>query len=212
MTHRREAAVRARYTTVSDTVPGPQGARLASHSLLVNVSTPHSIDVQRRAAAPENELIEAYLRRAQGADTPRSTPPVDQRDAVYSSRPDTVTGASVAKPRNRTAVRRRVSPFSIVLTLIATAVVSVVYISNIITIGQLVVRVGDLQSRHQRLLNEQELLRAQINRMSSLERVRTMAEQDLGLRNSAAVSGWLEVNPDRVHEFQEAVEEARRQR
>ncbi len=172
--------------------------------------TPQPIDVQRRPATPENELIEAYLRRAQGTDTPPLAPSPDQRDAVYSSRPDTVTGASIAKPRNRTATRRRVSPFSIVLGLIATAVASVVYISNIITVGQLVVRIGDLQSRHQRLLNEQEMLRAQINRMSSLERVRTMAEQDLGLRNSAAVPGWLVVSPDRVNEIQEALEEARR--
>lgn len=174
--------------------------------------TPQPIDVQRRPATPDNELIEAYLRRAQGTDTPPIGPSADQRETVYSSRPDTVTGASIAKPRNRTATRRRVSPFSIVLMLIATAVVSVVYISNIITVGQLVVRIGDLQSRHQRLLNEQEILRAQINRMSSLERVRTMAEQDLGLRNSAAVPGWLVVSPDRVNEIQEALEEARRRR
>jgi cell division protein FtsL len=176
------------------------------------VPTPPSIDVQRRPATPDNELVEAYLQRAQGTDTPHLASSADQRDAVYSSRPDTVTGASVAKPRNRTVTRRRVSPFSIVLTLIATAVASVVYISNIITVGQLVVRIGDLESRHQRLLNEQEMLKAQINRMSSLERVRTMAEQDLGLRNSAAVPGWLAVSPDRVTQIEEALEEARRQR
>jgi cell division protein FtsL len=97
----------------------------------------------------------------------------------------------------------------VVIALLVTAVVSVVYISNIIAVGQLVMRIGDLETRRQRLLNEQEVLRAQVNRMSSLERIRQMAETDLGLKNSDALPGWLTVSPERVREIEAAMKDVR---
>lgn len=134
----------------------------------------------------------------------------DLRDTVYSGTSDPTFASPAARPRNRAAARRNVSPFSVVIALLITAVVSVVYISNIIAVGQLVTRIGELQNRHERLLNEQEMLRAQVNRMSSLERIRQMAETDLGLRNSAALPGWLTVSPERVREIEAVLQDLRR--
>lgn len=168
------------------------------------MATPDIAGTRKLSAEPDSAVVDAYLRRA----TERSSGPSggDLRDAVYSGASTPPSSSSVARPKNRTASQRKVSPFSVVIALLVTAVASVVYISNIITVGQLVVKIGELEARDQRLLNEQEMLRAQLNRMSSLERIRQMAESDLGMKNSAALPGWLTVSPERVREIEEAMQ------
>ena len=179
-----------------------------SQELLRNVASPDITSARKLPVEPDNALIDAYLRRA--TDRSAASSSADLRDAVYSGASNSAVESAVARPKNRTATRRRVSPFSVVMALLVTAVASVVYISNIIAVGQLVVQVGELEGRNQRLLNEQEMLRAQLNRMSSLERIRQMAETDLGLKNSAAVPGWLTVSPERVREIEAVMQNARR--
>lgn len=166
-----------------------------------NVAQPEILSGPKVSTEAGNAVVDAYLRRAMERTAPAAGSG-DMRDAVYSGAPESASASSVARPRNRAASRRNVSPFSVVIALLITAVVSVVYISNIIAVGQLVTRIGEFQTRHERLLNEQEMLRAQINRMSSLERIRQMAETDLGMRNSAALPGWLTVSPERVREIE----------
>jgi len=159
-----------------------------------------------------DELVDAYLRRASERVAPASTPARrDTRDFVYSGTmlPPPRGDEPVAAPRrNRAGTRRKVSPFSIVIGLLLTAVASVLYISNVIAIGQLMGEIGALENRQQRLSNEQELLRAQISRMSSLERIRQISETDLGMRNSETLPGWLTVDPERVAELEALVRKA----
>ncbi len=162
---------------------------------------------RKHSTEPDSALIDAYLRRATERSLGSSAG--DLRDAVYSGASSPAPSSSVARPKNRTVSQRKVSPFSVVIALLVTAVASVVYISNIITVGQLVVQIGELEARDQRLLNEQEMLRAQLNRMSSLERIRQMAESDLGMKNSAALPGWLTVSPERVREIEETMQNVR---
>lgn len=171
------------------------------------MASPDIANTRKHSAEPDSAVIDAYVRRA----TERSSGPSggDLRDAVYSGASAPAPSSSVARPKNRAASRRKVSPFSVVIALLVTAVASVVYISNIITVGQLVVKIGELEARDHRLLNEQEMLRAQLNRMSSLERIRQMAEADLGMNNSAALPGWLTVSPERVREIEEAMQNVR---
>jgi cell division protein FtsL len=105
--------------------------------------------------------------------------------------------------RNKTFKRRRVSPFNLMLALIGLAVAIVLYIGNVIAVQQLVRDIGDEQARLQRIMNEQEMLKAQINRMSSLERIRKMAEDDLGLRNPKDSPQWIEIDGDKVRDIEE---------
>lgn len=170
------------------------------------MAQPEILNSRKGPADPDNAIVEAYQRRAIERTAPTASSG-DLRDTVYSGTQGLTSISHVVRPRNRAAVRRNVSPFSVVIALLITAVVSVMYISNIIVVGQLVTRIGELQSRNERLLNEQEMLRAQINRMSSLERIRQMAETDLGMRNSAALPGWLTVSPERVREIEAVLQE-----
>jgi len=110
-------------------------------------------------------------------------------------------------PTNRRFTKRRVSPFNIILVLMGTAAAIVLYISNIIAVNQLVSDIhksnGDLQS----ILSDQEILKARINQMSSLERVRKRAEDELGLRNATDVPRWLNVDQDKIRTIEEAARE-----
>ncbi len=104
--------------------------------------------------------------------------------------------------RNRKAVRRKISPFTIMMMLIAAAVAIVLYISNIIAVNQLLNDVNALETEHRQILMEQEILRAQINRLASLERIQEKA-QELGLKSLRTPPVWLNVDPERIRGIEE---------
>lgn len=104
--------------------------------------------------------------------------------------------------RNRKTVNRKVSPFSIMVMLIAAAVGIVLYISNIIAVNQLLNDVNALETEHRQILMEQEILRAQINRFASLERIQEKAEE-LGLKSLREPPVWLNADPERIRGIEE---------
>jgi cell division protein FtsL len=110
-------------------------------------------------------------------------------------------------PTNRKYTKRRVSPFNIILVLMGSAAAIVLYISNVIAVNQLVNDIHKSEVRLQEILSDQEALRAHINQMSSLERIRKRAEDELGLKNPADVPGWIEVDQEKVRTIQEASRE-----
>ena len=65
------------------------------------------------------------------------------------------------------------------------------------------VQINQLQTKHQQILNEQELLKAQINRLSGLERIQQLAHDQLGLQQNRQLPVWIEMNPERLHEVEE---------
>jgi hypothetical protein len=69
-----------------------------------------------------------------------------------------------------------------VVGLLLAAVASVLYISNVIAVGRLAAEVGVLEEQYRTVVNEQEILRAQIARLSGLERM----------------PGWLTIEQERV--------------
>ncbi len=89
------------------------------------------------------------------------------------------------------------------VTMILVAITIVLYVGNVIAVQQLLKDVSDEQARLQQILNEQEMLKAQINRMSSLERIRTMAEGDLGLRNPKGPPQWIQIDGNKVREVEQ---------
>lgn len=105
--------------------------------------------------------------------------------------------------RNKAIKARKRSPFNLMVTMIILAVAIVLYVGNVIAVQQLLKEVSDEQVRLQQILNDQELLKAQINRMSSLERIRNMAEDDLGLHNPKGPPQWIDVDGNKVREIQE---------
>ena len=124
----------------------------------------------------------------------------DVRDRVYNGSPAPAPGvqAPAVPGRNRKPTKRSVSPFTIMLSLMAVAVATVLYISNILAVEQLLNRINQQQTQYQMLLSQQELLKAQVNRMASLERIRKVAEDDLGLRSPTQSPVWFTVDADKA--------------
>jgi len=134
----------------------------------------------------------------------------EARDFVYNGpmTQDESVPRSAPMPgvqRNRRSTKRKVSPFNVVLLLFAVAVVSVLYISNILAVSRLLREIDVLENTHRRLQDEQELMRADINRLSSLERVERVASEQLGLGTPTSVPVWLEVDQDRIAELERAL-------
>ncbi|HWP82463.1 MAG TPA: FtsL-like putative cell division protein [Bacteroidota bacterium] len=119
--------------------------------------------------------------------------------------------ADVYTPRNRKIVRRKVSPFNAVLLLFATAIAIVIYISNIIAVDQLMNEINALQNQHQQILMEQEILKARINRLSSLERIRQMAEGELQLRNPKHPPEILPVDHEKIREIEQTLKQSQQE-
>ena len=108
-------------------------------------------------------------------------------------------------PKNRKIIRRKVSPFNIILMLMGLATAIVLYIGNIIAVDQLVNDIHKQELKLQEILNEQEMLRAKVNQMSSLERIRKRAEEELGLQNPSTAPKWLRVDSEKAREVEEAL-------
>jgi cell division protein FtsB len=151
--------------------------------------------------------IESLVNRATGQD---GSPAAPQRETrIYNSvLPELEKTYSVpnqavqAPPKNRKAVKRKVSPFNIVLVLLSVAVVSVFYISNILTVGRLLTNINKLQNKHRQVLNEQELLKAEIDKLSGLERVQPLARERVGLINPKQAPVWIQIDPRRVEQVE----------
>ena len=152
---------------------------------------------------------------AEAENVSRPLAPAPIRTPVPASQPGPVIyGGTMPSPssqdeftrqtpavRNKTVRSRKQSPFNLMVTMIGMAIAIVLYVGNVITVQQLLKEVSDEQTRLQQILNEQEMLKAQINRMSSLERIRKMAEDDLGLHNPKGPPQWLQIDGNKVQEI-----------
>lgn len=135
-------------------------------------------------------------------------PDLPSRPDIYpgtggSWSPD-LMATSLPLQRSKRITRRKVSPFTIVLMLLGAAIAIVLYISNIIAVSQLMNEINALETQHRRILMEQEILKAQINKMASLERIQELAEKDLGLKTPQEPPVWLNVDQVRAKEIEEA--------
>jgi cell division protein FtsL len=160
-----------------------------------------------------NEIFAANaMAKYERTTSPISIPKIrEARDMVYNGTANPlnaeVTPVNTPQaPRNKKQKKRRVSPFTIVLLLLGGAVSSVLYIGNILAVGHLIVQINMLQTKHQQILNEQELLKAQINRLSGLERIQQLAHDQLGLRNLGQLPVWIEIDPERINEVEEVMQ------
>lgn len=87
-----------------------------------------------------------------------------------------------AAPRRRRV--KGLTTFNIVLMLIVCAVLITVYISNVVTVDSLMMEQISLEKQEQMLLQDRETLRAEINQLSSYNRIQRIAVEDLGLEHA----------------------------
>ena len=165
----------------------------------------------------KQNLGEIYAARAmddiEPPTSPISIPKIrEARDMVYNGTAhtlydDAAPTNTLQAPEKKKQKRRKISPFTIVLLLLGGAVSSVLYIGNILTVGHLMIQNNQLQIKHQQILNEQELLKAQINRLSGMERIQQLAHDQLGLQNTKQLPVWIEIDPERVSEVEEVFQQ-----
>ena len=126
---------------------------------------------------------------------PTASPELTERRYIYNGVPSSAPSeANEFAPRgNRPVKRRRRSVFNIFVALCVISSLIVFYVWNKITVNQLVIDVNDLQNQYQKTASANEMLRADINRKSSLERIGTLAAQ-MGLTYPKEQPVWFEVN------------------
>jgi cell division protein FtsL len=163
----------------------------------------------------KQNLGEIYAARAMAtAEPPASSISIpkirEARDMIYSGGTTNDSTKFVNSERtniNKKTVRRLISPFTIILILLSSAVASVLYIGNILAVGRLMAQINNLQIKHQQNISEQELLKAQINRLSGLERIQQIAKDQLGLRNPKNLPVWIEIDQERVKKVEEIIQQ-----
>ncbi len=102
---------------------------------------------------------------------------------------------------NKKTVQRKHSTFNIVSGLFLLAVASLLYTGNVIAVNQLMKEVNDLNNRYNTIISGNEVLKAEIARKSSLDRISTMASQEIGLTNPKEPPVWFEVDEEKLQEL-----------
>jgi cell division protein FtsL len=159
------------------------------------------------------KYTDGFLEEPEPAPSGISIPTIrEPRDMVYSGSieapaDEELADSGISTVQSNTRQKRKVSPFTIVLVLFGVAVTIVLYIGNILVVGRLLNQINQLQIKHRQIVNQQELLRAQIIKLSSLERIQQLAQDQLGMKKSAQLPVWIEIDPDQIDEVEEAVEQ-----
>jgi len=135
---------------------------------------------------------------------PQTSSELTERRHIYSGDP-TYRPSDFAPRANRPVKRRKRSPFMLIAAIFGVSILIVFYIWNKITVNRLVVEINELQAQYQKIENTNEVLRAEINRKSSLERIEKIAV-DLGLTYPKEQPSWLEVDLERLQQLQQEKE------
>lgn len=128
-------------------------------------------------------------------------PGISERRYIYSGEPPRLDGEQPLR-RNRPVRRRKRSLFNIMFTLFVVSVFIVFYIWNKIIVNRLAVEVNDLQMQHEKILSANEVLRAEINKKSGLERIEKIAVSQLGLTYPKEQPVWFGFDTGRLDDME----------
>jgi cell division protein FtsB len=104
--------------------------------------------------------------------------------------------------QNRHAVHRRYSTFNIIIALFGVGIGIVLYVNNILTVNQLAFDVNRLQSRYDSVQNTNGMLRAEISRKSTRERIGPIATGELKLIDPPEQPVWFTIDNDKRDKMQ----------
>ena len=102
---------------------------------------------------------------------------------------------------NRPVKHRKRSPFGVLVVLLTASLIIVFYIWNKITVNRLAGEVNDLQNQYRKILSANEILRAEINQKSKLERIGKIATEKLGMTYPKEQPIWFEVTPEQQQQL-----------
>ncbi|MBI5473937.1 MAG: hypothetical protein HY961_16485 [Ignavibacteriae bacterium] len=157
-----------------------------------------------------SDMTELLARADADTKNTRAKPqPVAQRapeqDArrIYSGDVKPKNPGYAARPSNKKITpKKRRSTFSIISVLFFAAIAIVLYIGNILIVNELVVDVHRLRTKYDTIVNENNVLKSEINRKSAWERVSDKAK-DLGLAHAREAAQSFDVDEEKLEEFRE---------
>lgn len=115
-------------------------------------------------------------------------------------------GYAVRQNARSSAPRRKTKTSNIVVILFAVAVVALLYVGNVIAVNNLAKEVSDLNARYSQIISTNEVIKAEINRKASLERISLMAQEKLGMTNPKEAPVWFEVDRDKEADIKKQLE------
>ena len=124
-----------------------------------------------------------------------------ERRHVYNGDTPRALSESPARTNRKVQTRKR-SPLVMIIAVLGISLLIVLYVWNKITVDRLVVDVNDLQMQYAKVVNANDILRAEINKKSSLERIGKIATDQLHLISPKEQPIWFEVDADRLKELQ----------
>jgi len=134
-------------------------------------------------------------------------PPVEAKDRrfVYNGEPSTVSTDSVLRP-NRPVRRKPRSTSSLIVALMVISLLVVLYIWNKIMVNRLAEEVNNLQNQYQKIVNANEILRAEINQKSRLERIREIATKQIGMTYPKQPPIWFDIEEHDINKVRQQKE------
>lgn len=123
------------------------------------------------------------------------SPELTERRYVYNGHPGSQQ-PDLASRGNRPVKRRKQSPFNMIAIVVTVSLLIVFYVWNKITVNQLVWEVNDLQNQHAKILAANEILRAEINKKSTLERIVKVATEQMSMIAPKEQPHLFEVDPE----------------
>jgi cell division protein FtsB len=112
--------------------------------------------------------------------------------AMPSASPD--APPAVVRANVRKSSRRRVKTTNVVGAMILFAAAALLYVGNVIAVNNLAKEVNDLHNRYRQITAMNELLKAEINRKTSLDRISLLAQDQLEMTNPKEAPVWFEVD------------------
>lgn len=145
--------------------------------------------------------VDTLVSRAQSDRSAKVEP---ERRHIYGGDPQ-ATVAGYAVRSNRKAIRRKRSTFNSILLLFGVGIAIVLYINNILAVNTLLREVNQLQSTHEKIANTNQMLRAEIDGKSDMERIGRVATEQLGLTFRKEQPFWLEVDESRLRRVEKRI-------
>jgi cell division protein FtsB len=127
---------------------------------------------------------------------------------AYPVDPQSATpGYAVRQNVRLSKSRKKTKTSNIVGMLFLVAAAALLYVGNVIAVNNLAKEVNDLNARYVQVVSTNEVIKAEINRKASLERISLTAQEKLGMTNPKEAPVWFQVDRERAEKIRAMVEE-----
>jgi len=127
---------------------------------------------------------------------------MEDRRYVYSAENLQGRDPGYAVLKNKKGARRRLGIGTVLFWMGSASVAGVLYVGNSIEVDRLAVEGGRLEKDRERIVHENEVLRSEVNRGSTLERIETRASE-LGLQPALIPPQWFSIDESKVKDLEE---------